>query len=282
MPSRLHSLRPPADPQWAAVEHALPRPLLVLMYHGVHERPDDAGHFDPRYSVRPAQFAAQMALLAAERGRVVATPECSAAAQATDGRAPALLISFDDGDVSNACVALPRLLAHQLPAVFFVTSQHLGRAGRLAPTQLQDLAEAGMRIGSHGASHRFLSELDPVALGDELSCSRDALQRACGRRIDWLALPGGRGAEREYGSALGVGYTEVFGSVPGINPATMPGRPLQRVAITRDLDLPGFAQILAWRGPAVERLRWRHRLLALPRALLGDARYDRLRNQLVR
>ncbi len=273
--------RPVADPRWAAADRELPLPLLVLMYHGLHEGRDDAGHFDPRYSVRPAAFAEQMALLGRQRSRVVAAPD-GPVRDTSPGSAPAILISFDDGDASNASVALPCLLEQRMPAVFFVTSENLGRPGWLAPDQLSELADSGMRIGSHGASHRFLSALDPSELGEELAESRDALQRACGSRVDWVALPGGRGAARECDAARDLGYSEVFGSVPGINTSTPSDQPLQRVAITRDLDLAGFAQILAWRGTAVHRLCWRHRLLSLPRALLGDARYDQLRTRLVR
>lgn len=283
MSAASHSVaRPVADPRWAAADRELPQPLLVLMYHGLHEGRDDAGHFDPRYSVRPAAFAEQMSLLGRERRRVLATPETPESLDPSPCRAPAVLISFDDGDVSNASVALPCLVRNSLPAVFFVTSQNLGQPGWLASEQLSELAEAGMRIGSHGASHRFLSGLDSFELCDELAESRDALQRACGSRVDWLALPGGRGAGRECEAARDWGYSEVFGSVPGINGSAQQGLPLQRVAITRDLDRAGFAQILAWRGKAVSQLCWRHRLLSLPRALLGDARYDQLRNRLVR
>lgn len=274
--------RPAADPRWAAADRDLPQPLLVLMYHGLHEARDDAGHFDPRYSVRPEQFAEQMAMLGRERQRVVAAARQAEDADAGRGAAPAILVSFDDGDVSNASVALPCLLRHRLPAVFFVSSEHLGRPGWLEPEQLRELSEAGMRIGSHGASHRFLNALDPLELEDELAGSRERLQRACGCRVDWLALPGGRGAQRECLAARQLGYSEVFGSVPGINASVQRALPLQRVAITRELDRDGFAQILAWRGPAVRRLRWRHRLLGVPRALLGDVQYDQLRRRLLR
>lgn len=257
-----------------------PRPLLVLMYHGIHASAQDRGHFDPRYSVAPQAFAAQMAILGRQRERIWLPGDAVATGTAADAD-PALMLSFDDGDVSNAERALPCLLDRGLRAMFFVTSQHLRRDGWLSIAQLRELAEAGMGIGSHGASHRFLAALDEDALSKELRDSRAVLEAVGGRRVDCLALPGGRGGAREVACARALGYRLVFGSQPGINAGPAGPAPLQRVAITRDTDLAAFRQILAWRGLAVQRLCWRHRLLALPKRLIGDGRYDRLRQALL-
>jgi peptidoglycan/xylan/chitin deacetylase (PgdA/CDA1 family) len=256
--------------------------LLVLMYHGVHATASDPGRFDPRYSVSPQAFEQQMRQLQAHPGDSW-LPAADAPFQLPPSRgdhAP-VLVSFDDGDVSNALEALPRLQAAGQRAVFFVTSEFIGRAGMLAPSQLRALAAAGMQIGSHGASHRFLSSLDTPALYSELQRSRDALQQIIGGAVDLLALPGGRGGPRELDAALTVGYRAVFGSQPGDNRGWRPGRYLQRIPITRDLSAAGFAQILNWGGPTVRRMRWRHSLLSMPKRVLGDERYDRLRQALV-
>lgn len=263
--------RPPATATW-------PRPLLVLMYHGIHRDAADRGHFDPRYSVAPDAFDAQMALLA-ERRESLWLPDGPAP---RSQRAPTVMISFDDGDLSDVAHALPCLVRQRLRAVFFVTSQNLGGNGWISAQQLRQLAEAGMHVGSHGASHRFLSSLTDAQLREELLASRDALEQAGGRRVDWLALPGGRGSAEVSRTAHALGYQRVFGSVPGINSGSDPSIDVQRVAITRDTTLADFAEILAWRGRSVTALRWRHRLLQLPRALLGDLRYDSLRKALLR
>jgi peptidoglycan/xylan/chitin deacetylase (PgdA/CDA1 family) len=258
------------------------RGLLVLMYHGLHASAADPGCFDPRYSVTPAAFEQQMRCLARHPGGhwLPAADLPLQLPPLREGRA-AVMVSFDDGDVSNALQALPRLQACGLGAVFFVTSEHVGRGGMLSPAQLRMLADAGMQIGSHGASHRFLSSLDTSALYSELQRSRDALEQIIARRVDLIALPGGRGGPRELDAALTVGYTAVFGSQPGDNRDWQPGRYLQRVPITRELDFAGFEQVLNWGGATVRRMRWRHNLLSMPKRVLGDDRYDRLRQALI-
>lgn len=255
-----------------------PRPLLVLMYHGVHQDAHAPGHFDVRYSVTPAAFDAQMALLAARRESVWLPNE----SEPESTGAPTVMISFDDGDESNVTQALPCLLAHRLRAMFFITSQHLDGAGWISGAQLRELSDAGMHIGSHGASHRFLNTLNPAALRAELRDSRNLLEEVGGRRVDWLALPGGRGGARVSRTAHALAYRRVFGSVPGINTRPSESSDVQRVAITREVTLEGFADILAWRGSTVAALRWRHRLLRMPRMLIGDLRYDALRKALLR
>src|SRR5687768_16837105 len=134
---------------------ALPARLVVLMYHGLHRGPLEL-HFDPRYSVLPLEFERQMRLLAMRRERAWLPGMAPAVASPT---APEVMITFDDGFTSDADIALPCLLGAGLRAAFFVTSAFVDRPGRVTRAQLRALAAAGMTIGSHGATHRFLATL---------------------------------------------------------------------------------------------------------------------------
>jgi len=252
--------------------------LLILMYHGLQRSADDRGCFDRRYSVPPAAFAAQMACLRAQYGRAFLPDPGEPLLHGTQAR---VMVTFDDGDVSQAEVALPCLERLGLRAVFFVTSGFVGQQGMVSRRQLRDLADSGMRIGGHGATHRFLSSLSSRELARELRDSRDSLEQITGRRVDWLALPGGRGDARVFEAAVEAGYRAVFGSQPGDNRESSPAQILQRVAITRGLSLAAFEQILSWQGPVVRNLRWRHRLLQLPKRMFGDERYQRWREALM-
>lgn len=262
----------------SVAERSLPARLVVLMYHGLHAAPSEP-HFDPRYSVLPQQFERQMRLLAARRARCW-LPGLPALPIAHEG-VPEVMVSFDDGCASDAEIALPCLSALGLRAAFFVTSGFVDRPGRLAGSQLRALARAGMLVGSHGRSHRLLATLDAPALREELQRSRAELEQVLGQAVTTLALPGGRGAAREHAAALEAGYTLVFGSQPGDNRAPRPAI-VQRVPVVRHTSLRGFDQLLAWSGPDVRRICWRHRLLQIPKRLVGDQRYDRLRASLLR
>ena len=164
----------------------LPARLVVLMYHGLHEGPRDDGHWDPRYSVAPSEFDAQMRRVRDKRGHAWMPDDGLASV-----RSPEIMVSFDDGEASDARIALPILQRLGLRAVFFVTSGFVGRRGSIDAMQLRELSDAGMAIGSHGASHRFLASLSGSELRAELVQSRDFLEACTGRRVAMLALPGG-------------------------------------------------------------------------------------------
>ena len=256
---------------------------LVLMYHGIHESRADHGRFDPRYSLKPGQFATQMRHLSelGVAGWLPVAGEALVAPEAPAGR-HMVLITFDEGDVSNIEQALPVLQESGLAAVFFITRNFVGQRGMISRAGVRELADAGMVIGSHGLSHRFLNTLSPAALGIELASSRDFLEQITGRAVKLLSLPGGRGGRRELEAAHAAGYRSVFGSRPGNNQATPAGGLIDRVVISRQIDPVAFQQLVRWQGPAVWRHCARYRLLGLPRCLLGDRSYDQLRQILVR
>jgi len=76
--------------------------LPVLMYHGVHDDAPPRGRFDPVYSVTPRAFAVQLDWLREHGYRTVLLRDLDTASG--DKR---VVITFDDGDASNAEVALP-------------------------------------------------------------------------------------------------------------------------------------------------------------------------------
>lgn len=269
--------------RWPEETTPLPGPVLVLMYHGIHADRDSRGRFDPRYSVHPERFIEQLAYLR-DRNRVgwlpVAGEPLVAPPRGHDDEV--VLITFDDGDASLAETALPALAGFGLGAVFFVTCGLVGQHGMIRRSALRRLVDAGMVIGSHAVSHRFLNTLSSTGLESELAHSREFLEQATGREVRLLSLPGGRGGARELKAAARAGYRSVFGSVPGNNRSTPAGGLIQRVAITRDVTLEQFRQIVRWRGPATWRIRARHAALRWPKRLIGDRGYDWVRSAWVR
>lgn len=252
------------------------RALPVLMYHGLHADQRAHGRYDAVYSVHPSAFARQLDWLRGNGYRSVLPGDRAAA-----GEGRRVAITFDDGDVSNLEVALPLLRERGMVATFFVTSGFVDQPGMLSPAQLRALADAGMAIGAHGRSHAFLEDLGEAALAAELGESRDALAAIAGCTVDAMALPGGRGGERERIAAHAAGYRHLFGSVPGPNRRSDGDGWLQRIAVTRGTTIDEFAALVAWRGLRPRVARARFAALAWPKRVLGNARYERLRAQLL-
>jgi peptidoglycan/xylan/chitin deacetylase (PgdA/CDA1 family) len=247
--------------------------LPVLMYHGLHEAAD--ARLDPVYSVTPAEFAKQLDWLRDHGFRTVRLGE-SAPAERPDKSA---VISFDDGDATNRSVALPLLAARGMVAEFFITSDFIGRPGMVSEDDVRALAAAGMGVQAHGRSHRFLEDLGSEELEAELLDSKRRLESITGRSVTALALPGGRGSERERAAALRLGYRRVLTSIPGVNRGALACDCRERIAVTRGMGLDEFSDLLQWRGMRPRLMRTRYHVLAWPKRLLGNRRYERLRTR---
>jgi len=250
--------------------------IPVLMYHGLHAGADARGRYDPVYSVHPTQFARQLDWLLAHGYHTIHIDDAATQTGSLAVSRP-VLITFDDGDVSNVETALPLLRERGMVAEFFITSDFVGQPGMLASSDVRMLADAGMGIGAHGRSHRFLEDLDPPELEAELEESRSRLAAITGCNIDALALPGGRGGTRERNAALRQGYRHLFGSMPGHNQVPGAADWWQRIAITRSTSLQRFAQLVQWQGVHPRLAQARFMALSWPKRLLGNAGYERLR-----
>src|SRR5262245_52179312 len=64
-----------------------------------------------------------------------------------------VIISFDDGWVTQYENALPFLMQYHFPATFFVVTDYIGHRNFFSWPQLQTLLTEGMKIGSHSRSH---------------------------------------------------------------------------------------------------------------------------------
>ncbi|MBS0514175.1 MAG: polysaccharide deacetylase family protein [Proteobacteria bacterium] len=248
--------------------------LPVLMYHGIHADASSRGRYEPVYSVTAQAFSAQIDWLLAQGYRSVRLDDLCGD-DARGGKR--VVITFDDGDVSNFEVALPLLRERGFVAEFFVTSDFIGTDGMLTSADVRALSAAGMGVQSHGRTHRYLEDLAPGDLDEELSFSRQVLEQVTGKAVDALALPGGRGGERERLVAQRLGYRYLLNSEPGPNRGWHADSYLQRLAVTRGMGMKEFAGMVTWSGIGPRMARMRYHALRLPKRMLGNRRYEQLR-----
>ena len=251
--------------------------LPVLMYHGLHAGPRSRGVFDGVYSVDPLDFAEQLDWLVRNGYSSVRARDVHGG----DVGARPIMITFDDGDVSNREVAMPLLQARGMLAEFFVTAAFVGQPGRLSAVDVAAIAAAGMGVQSHGLTHALLADLGDAELEFELRESKRRLEALTARPVQALALPGGRGAARECAAALRIGYRELFNSEPGCNRNRTHGRYLQRIAVTRGMHIREFARLVQWRGLLPRARQLRYHTLAWVKAALGNRRYETLRKRML-
>ena len=122
---------------------------------------------------------------------------------------PALLITFDDGFVSNYTVAAPILEEAGVRGVFFVvptftladaaasraffTEQLHGHPARyeraMTPADIRDLARRGHTIGNHTFTHARLSVSPPAEYQHEILDAADLIESWIERPVEAFAWP---------------------------------------------------------------------------------------------
>jgi peptidoglycan/xylan/chitin deacetylase (PgdA/CDA1 family) len=250
--------------------------MTVLCYHTVDEG------WESVLAVRPAEFEAQAAWLAEHRR--VLDLEAAAARLDRRFRLPhgCVTLTFDDGFVGVYTHAFPVLRRLGLPATVYVVTRTLH--DRTTPVdwvreehpscglscidgdQILEMREAGIRFGSHTATHRDLPELTFREQLAELRESREALEDLLREPVRTLAYPRGLHDEVTREASRQAGYELAFSLPERLEPVDAQAVP--RVGVYRGNSLgtvraklqPGYLPIrVRLATPEIrERLaRWR-------------------------
>jgi len=184
------------------------------MYHSLFngDNTDRIDVEDLPYAVSTENFVAQLDRLKNKRVGLL-TDENSIM--------PDVVITFDDGHVSNFDIAMPLLEERGFHSYLFVTSDFVNQREHFCSAeQLAKMAQNGMQIGSHGTTHRFFDDLSDEEAERELHQSMRQLTEQSGQRIESISYPGGRYSQRTLQISRELGYRQLFGSTIGILNAT--------------------------------------------------------------
>jgi len=192
----------------------------------------------------------------------------------SDGQSP-LVLSFDDGHISNYTAALPLLQKYSRKAIFFVIGSRIGEhQDFMSWAHLQELVALGHRVEAHGWSHTFLTRCSDAELRTELVRSRQVLEDRLGSPVTALSAPHGRWDRRVLKACAAAGYHQLFDSNPWsarhkLEQIEVAGR----LIAVQSLD---SARLLHWltmgRSEAGVR-RAQHAVKRSARFLLGDRLY---------
>ncbi|MDA8059242.1 MAG: polysaccharide deacetylase family protein [Nitrospiraceae bacterium] len=199
-----------------------PDRAIVLMYHQIIADdvpeswvPNDLA--DPRYGVKEKTFSEHLALFSRMGLPVVDLDRyLPGDAPSADSSPLSLIITFDDGYASDLLLAGKALVKAGLPATFFLSTARLGDHGMMTPEQAVELAGLPrMRIGAHGATHRFLTELTDDELTKELREAKNSIHEWSGEKSIYLSAPGGRVSPDVKRKVMEAGYSGLLTSNPG-------------------------------------------------------------------
>jgi peptidoglycan/xylan/chitin deacetylase (PgdA/CDA1 family) len=251
----------------------------VLMYHriGSAQAPVTNSEEKP-WAVSVEEFEWHLDHLSATGRRGVSLADAHEAL-ASGKRIPPewIVITFDDGNESDYAHALPLLAARGFRATVFVCGNRVGAPGGLQPSMLREMHAAGMHIGSHAMTHRFLTTLAAHEEEDELARSKELLERNVGTPIDYFAPPGGRWSQRTAETLRRLSYRAVATSAFGYNDAQTAAFAYRRIPVVEATTRPRFEAVVAGRRWTLAAGYVRAGTTAGIRRALGEAGYARLR-----
>lgn len=174
--------------------------LPILMYHRVDEAGSEAL---ARYRVTPARFEQHLRHLRDEGYRSATFDELGEAMRLRQPlRGRRVMLTFDDGCSDFLEHAQPLLAEYGFAATLFVVTDRVGGTNEwdaaygetvelLGWDALRTLQAAGVAIGSHSATHPYLTGISNAEVVHEAARSRAAITRELGAVPVVLAYPYG-------------------------------------------------------------------------------------------
>ena len=189
-------------------------PVPILMYHVITAPP--AGTAYPELWTPRERFRGTIALLARSGYHGVTIEQVRRAWSGGPGLpAKPIVLTFDDGYLSQYAHAKPALRALGWPGVLYLEGKNLGQGG-LTRRQVEGMIAAGWEVGAHTLTHPDLTTVDDATLRREVAGSRALLQRRLGAPVNAFCYPAGRNDARVRAAVRAAGYTTATTVEPGI------------------------------------------------------------------
>ena len=185
-----------------------------------------------------------------------------------------LIVTFDDGSISDFEIGFPGLKDKGIKATFFVTVENIGLSGYMTITHLREMAESGMEIGSHGLTHQYLITMTRNEAIREIRESKDRLEQATGTKVVSFAPVGGHYKKWMEKCAYEAGYRAFATMIPGRTSGGEDLLRLKRNHIQSHHDIDYMSRLIDghYRTMAINRLRYH--VLRIPKTVLGLKNYD--------
>ena len=176
--------------------------LRVLMYHSVQNNPSNLNDI---YLISSKLFTQQMVLLKKKYQKNISRLK-DLEIHRDELK---LAITFDDGYADTLHIATPILQDLKLPYTVFVATDYVKnkKKGFLSRRELKELSSyANVDIGSHTASHPFLTTLSDQQIIEELRSSKEFLEDLLAKEITLFAYPYGDYNQRVRDLVSEAGY----------------------------------------------------------------------------
>ncbi len=164
----------------------------VLCYHQVRQWEGSDDNTARVYITSDDVFSAQMKLLH-DSGYHTILPDQLIAHINTGAPLPEkpIMLTFDDGTLSQYQNALPVLTEYGFKAVFFIMSVSIGKPRFVNKSQIAELSAKGHVIGAHTWDHKNVKKYALDDWGRQISQPKKLLESITGKPVVYFAYPFG-------------------------------------------------------------------------------------------
>jgi peptidoglycan/xylan/chitin deacetylase (PgdA/CDA1 family) len=214
--------------------------VTVLLYHKFDEADS------PSTSISTAMFTEQMHYLETEGYTVLSMDDLL---KCITGESPVpekgVLITLDDGYLSEYTHAAPVLKEHGYPFCVFVFSRSVGAHNFMNWDQLRRIRSFGGEVGSHSHTHPHLVDSSPEEIEREFIQSKQILEKNLNTRVNWFAYPFGDYDNTIRSMGLKAGYKLLLTSDPGsVGPDTQPDLVPRQAIVGQNMNMERFKEKL--------------------------------------
>ena len=227
---------------------------LVLMFHGVASKKSSKVPKNLQPHIDIAEFESIVKWIKS-RFKFIKP------ADLFDSNSSGMLLTFDDGFDNNFKNVLPILNKYEIPALFFITTQHISNPNKwlhfieekiesntfkkssipkvLRSDFFNGISEENLfkmsknklvTIGSHTITHPLLSQCSKSEIKKEIFESKEYLEMLIGKSVDYFAYPSGDYNEEVINQVIACGYRAGFG-IDTIKNFGFPSHEIPRVGI---------------------------------------------------
>lgn len=173
-------------------KYVLLHEVPVLCYHQIRDWKKTDSKNARTYIIPPAVFQKQIKMLV-DSGYHFILPAQLLAYNTTKGTLPqkSIMLTFDDGTLTQYTEALPLLNRYGIKAVFFVMTVVLNHQKYLSSQQVKTLADQGHIIGCHTWDHHNVTNYKEDDWKIQIEKPTDQLKKITGKPIEYFAYPNG-------------------------------------------------------------------------------------------
>lgn len=155
----------------------------ILMYHYIRNAEGES-ELGQNLSVSPQNFEAHVKYLKENNYETLklvdlSDPDKKAISKIIYEKKKPIVLTFDDGYTDAYSQAWPILKKYDFVATFFIIRNYVGKDNYMTQAQIDELAKAGMEIGSHSLTHPDLTKISPDDAQSQIALSKENTLTFC-------------------------------------------------------------------------------------------------------